>query len=126
MIRLAGSLIIESGEVLLIYRPEESHWEVPGGKVNGDESPTKAAVREAEEEIGVVLELERPFYTGEFQHKDEIFEWNGYIASIKEGRPQIREEKFEEFKWFSAEELNEIKLAPNLRMIENGLKRLLD
>jgi len=127
MIQLAGNIIIEEGKILLLYREDEGHWEVPGGKVEENESPTQTALREAREEIGVEIELERPFYTGEFQHEDEIYEWNGYIASIKEGRPEIQEDKFGELKWFSREELEDCeKLAPNIRMIESGLKRLLD
>ena len=124
--KLAGNIIIKDSKLLLLYRPEKNHWEVPGGKVKEDESATKAAVREAREEINVDVELERPFYTGEFQHENKIFEWNGYIASIKEGRPQIKEEKFEELKWFSAEELSECNnLASNIRMVEKGIMRLL-
>ena len=124
--KLAGNIIIKDSKLLLLYRPEKNHWEVPGGKVKEDESATKAAVREAREEINVEIELERPFYTGEFQHENEIFEWNGYIASIKEGRPEIMEEKIEEMKWFSAEELSDCdSLAPNIRMVEKGIMRLL-
>lgn len=127
MIKLSGVLIVEDGEILLLHREDENHWEVPGGKVEEDESATEAAVREAKEEIGVEVELKRPFYTGEFQHKNEIFEWNSYIASIKEGRPETQEEKFSGLKWFSASEMKkEDNLAPNLRMIESGLIRLLD
>ncbi len=145
MIQLAGNIIIEEGKILLLYRKDEQHWEVPGGKVKEDESPTQTAVREAKEEIGINIELERPFYTGEFQHEDQIYEWNGYIASIKKGRPEIQdavsgnetayssnsekccEDKFEELKWFSKEELEECKkLAPNIRMVESGILRLLE
>lgn len=128
MKRLAGNIIIEEGKILLLHRKDENHWEVPGGKVEEDESPTQAAIREAEEEIGVEIELERPFYTGEFQHNDQLFEWNSYISSIEDGRPEIREEdKFDDMKWFSLEEFEACKdLAPNLRMVEHGLKRLLN
>ena len=125
--QLAGNIIIEDGKLLLLFREDEDHWEVPGGKVEENESPTQAAVREVEEEIGVEIELEKPFYTGEFQHNGELFEWNSYIASIKDGRPEIQESKFSELKWFSKEEFEACDdLAPNLRMVEHGLKRLLE
>ena len=78
--KLAGNIIIKDSKLLLLYRPEKNIWEVPGGKVKKNESATEAAVREAKEEINVDVELERPFYTGEFQHENKIFEWNGYIA----------------------------------------------
>ena len=126
MIQLAGNIIIEEGKILLLYRKDEKHWEAPGGKVEENESPTQTAVREAKEEIGINIELERPFYTGEFQHEDQIYEWNGYISKIEEGRPEIQEDKFKELKWFSAEDLSECEeLAPNIRMVESGILRLL-
>lgn len=124
MIELAGNLIIREGKILLLYREDEDHWEVPGGKVEEDESPTEAAVREAEEEIGVKISLEKPFYTGEFQHEDELFLWNGYIAEINEGEPEIQESKFGKLEWIEGSELDDLELAPNLEMILPALRRL--
>jgi len=120
---LAGNLIIQEEKILLLYRKDEEHWEVPGGKVEEDDSPTEAAVREAEEEIGVEVELEKPFYTGEFQKEGQIFMWNGYVASISE-EPEVQEDKFEKLEWFEGSELDEIELAPNLEMILPALRKL--
>jgi 8-oxo-dGTP diphosphatase len=120
---LAGNLIILDGKVLLLYRKDEEHWEVPGGKVEEDESPTRAAVREAEEEIGVEPSLEKPFYSGEFQHNDQIFLWHCYKASI-EGEPEIKEDKFEKLKWFKASELDGLELAPNIELILPALRKI--
>lgn len=125
MIELAGNILIEDGEVLLIYRSDEEHWEVPGGKVEEDESPTQTAVREAEEEIGVEVELEKPFYTGEFMKEGEMFLWHGYIASTEE-TPSLQEEKFSDLEWVGKERLEELKLAPNLRQIEPALRKILN
>lgn len=124
MIELAGNLLVEDGEVLLIYRSDEDHWEVPGGKVEDDESPTQAAVREAEEEIGVEVQLDKPFYTGEFMKEGELFLWHGYIVSTEE-TPSLQEEKFSDLEWFGKEELDELELAPNLRQIEPALRKIL-
>jgi 8-oxo-dGTP diphosphatase len=124
MIELAGNLIVDDGKILLLYREDEQHWEVPGGKVEGDESATEAAVREAEEEIGVSVDLRKPFYSGEFQHDDQMFLWNCYVAEIVEGRPEIQEEKFEELEWFDPRELDDLDMAPNLEMILPALRKL--
>ncbi|QGA80916.1 NUDIX domain-containing protein [Candidatus Nanohalobium constans] len=124
MKELAGNLIVEDGKILLLYREDEEHWEVPGGKVEEDESPTEAAVREAEEEIGVEVSLEKPFYTGEFQHNDDLFLWNGYIAEIEEGEPEITEDNFGKLEWFEGSELDNLELAPNLKMILPALRKL--
>lgn len=121
---LAGNIIVDEGKLLLLYREDEKHWEVPGGKVEDGESPTEAAVREAEEEIGVSVELRKPFYSGEFQHGDNIFLWHGYLAEISEGEPEIQEDKFSELEFFEPSELDGLELAPNIRMILPALRKL--
>lgn len=121
---LAGNLIIESEKILLLYRKDEGHWEVPGGKVEEDENPTQAAVRKAKEEINIEVELQKPFYSGEFQHNNEIFLWHGYIAEFNNGEPELNEDKFEKLGWFRGQELDEMDLAPNLNMILPALRKL--
>lgn len=121
---LAGNLVVQDGKVLLLYRSDEEHWEVPGGKVEEGESPTEAAVREAKEEIGVDVSLEKPFYSGEFQHDDQIFLWHCYQASIDEGEPEVKEDKFEKLEWFKAWELDDLELASNIEMILPALRKI--
>jgi len=120
---LAGNLIVQNSKILLLYRKDEGHWEVPSGGVKENESPTEAAVREAEEKIGVEVSLEKPFYSGEFQHNDEIFLWHCYQASIEE-EPEVQENKFEKLEWVKASELDELELAPNIEMILPALRKI--
>ena len=124
MEELAGNLIVEEGKILLLYRKDEQHWEVPGGKVEEDESPTTAAIREAEEEIGVEVALKKPFYSGEFQKDEEIFLWHGYVSKIKEAEPEIQEDKFKELKWVEPNQLDDIEIAPNLEMVLPALRKI--
>jgi len=54
----AGALIERNGRLLLLCRaaePFKHHWGLPGGHVEADEDPQSAAIREAEEEIGLSL-----------------------------------------------------------------------
>ncbi len=122
--QLAGNLIVEDGKVLLLYRGDEEHWEVPGGKVEGSESPTEAAVREAKEEIGVEVELDKPFFSGEFQHENRVFLWHAYLSEIVGGEPKAEEEKFSELEWFKGTELDDLDLAPNLEMVLPSLRKI--
>ena len=68
--------------------------------------------------------MKKPFYTGEFQKGGEMYLWHGYIAEIT-GEPEIQEDKFTDSKWFTAEELDEEKVAPNIEMIEPALRKVL-
>lgn len=121
---LAGSLIRKNGEILLIYRKDEEQWEVPGGKVEEDESPTEAAVREAKEETGIEIELDKPFYSGEFQKDGEIFLWHCYLARLTQGNPEPSEDIIEKVEWFDPSDLSDLELAPNLVQILPAVRNL--
>src|SRR6267154_1232144 len=54
---VAVALVDVDGRVLLAQRPEGKSmaglWEFPGGKVDGDETPETALIRELKEELGI-------------------------------------------------------------------------
>jgi 8-oxo-dGTP diphosphatase len=59
---LVVAALIEDGDRVLLTRrkPHQSfpgHWEFPGGKVEKGESPTRALVREIQEEIGCRIQV---------------------------------------------------------------------
>lgn len=54
-------LIVQSGKLVLIRRrnpPHQGHWALPGGFVDVGETVEEAAVREANEETGLDVELQ--------------------------------------------------------------------
>jgi 8-oxo-dGTP diphosphatase len=52
----AGGVLLEDGQVLLVYRPRYQDWSLPKGKLDDGESPREAAVREVQEETGYSVE----------------------------------------------------------------------
>lgn len=61
-LQIALALIWREGELLIAQRALDadhlpSVWEFPGGKVEPNESPADAAVREAREEVGLEIEV---------------------------------------------------------------------
>jgi ADP-ribose pyrophosphatase YjhB (NUDIX family) len=51
--------IIQGGKVLLTLRRDFEVWCLPGGEVDTGESLSQAAIREAQEEVGLIVRLER-------------------------------------------------------------------
>ena len=54
----AAVLFFDDADRLLLVEPAytKTHWELPGGTVEANESPRAAAVREIEEELGLTVE----------------------------------------------------------------------
>ncbi len=53
-----GVMVVEDGRILLVHRamiPEKGKWSIPAGFVDSGEDPQETAVREAEEETGLVV-----------------------------------------------------------------------
>jgi 8-oxo-dGTP diphosphatase len=57
---VAAALIDADGRVLIAQRPQgkalEGLWEFPGGKIDPDERPETALIRELREELGIEVE----------------------------------------------------------------------
>jgi 8-oxo-dGTP pyrophosphatase MutT (NUDIX family) len=62
LVRAAGGVIVRSGpegepELLVVHRPRYDDWTLPKGKAEPGESDEECALREVEEETGLVCEL---------------------------------------------------------------------
>jgi 8-oxo-dGTP diphosphatase len=101
--------VIERGARILIgQRRNEGHhplkWEFPGGKVEADETPEAATVRELEEELGIRARVDREIMRYEFQYpgRSAILLIFHRIVDF-EGEPENRD--FEQIRWESPERL---------------------
>ena len=78
-----GSFIIlfdEQGRVLLCHRRDLDLWNLPGGGMQSGELPTEAAVREAREETGLEVVIERLVGVYGKADKDElVFAFTGRV-----------------------------------------------
>jgi 8-oxo-dGTP diphosphatase len=95
----AVALIDADGRVLLAERPEGKHlaglWEFPGGKVQPEETPEAALIRELAEELGidVVASCLAPFTFASYAYPDFHLlmplyvcrKWSG-IVTAREGQ----------------------------------------
>lgn len=77
-------VICRYNDFWLLTNHKERGLEFPGGKIEGDETPEEAAVREVMEETGA--EIERLVLIGQYQviGDDWYFVKNVYFANIKQ------------------------------------------
>jgi 8-oxo-dGTP pyrophosphatase MutT (NUDIX family) len=110
----------ERGRVLLAWHTGASDgWSTVGGAVDPGESPAEAAIREAREEIGVDVRIERLIDVLGGSDYEVIYP-NGdrtayvcavYEASIIDGDPAPADGELSKVSWFTREELAEIPLS---------------
>jgi 8-oxo-dGTP diphosphatase len=110
----AGVLLVDERErVLLALRtvaPEAGCWSILGGKVDFLETVQDCAVREAYEEAGVRVAIERLLCITDHMLPAENQHWvsPSYLARIVEGEAYNREpHKSEDLRWFGLDELPE-------------------
>ena len=73
----AGSraVIIQDGKILLSHETKSGWWLVPGGGLEGNETPEEGCIREVEEETGYIVRPVR-----EFLVLNEYYEEYRYIS----------------------------------------------
>ncbi len=100
-------------------------WEFPGGKIEHQEDPLQAAIREVEEEVGLVLKPSqlRSFKTYSYQREDKQIYLHVFLANNFE--PEVNRGK-----WFllsyesGANEIQEIIPPANINIINEVCRYL--
>jgi len=110
-IQVVGAALVRDGRVLAARRVQPSElaggWEFPGGKVEPDESPQAALVRECLEELGVTIAVGDRL--GEAS--DGSIRLTLYAATLIDGEPQPLEDH-DELRWLSADVLHDVPWLP--------------
>ncbi|HEY8586599.1 MAG TPA: Nudix family hydrolase [Rhodanobacter sp.] len=94
---VAAVMLDAHGRVLLAQRPAGKHlagmWEFPGGKLEPDETPMAALVRELHEEIGVNVVRAVPLIRVPQRHADRELLLDAWQVEQWEGQPQSLEQQ---------------------------------
>ena len=111
-----GAAIVRDGRALVAVRacePEKGRLDLPGGFLEVGEHPADGLVREAEEELGVKIEVTgAPILLATFTYgADGAYVLAiGFRAHIIEGEPQPTDD-VAQIRWVSSDELDDLDFA---------------
>lgn len=112
MIQVAVAIIVDAQQRILVtqrplHAPHGGCWEFPGGKLETNELPEQALIREVKEEVGLdVLECQ---LLGEvnFQYPDKAVQLITFLVTQFSGNATCLEGQLA-MKWLKQEELNPV------------------
>jgi len=114
--RTSNLILVNSrDEVLLQLRddiptiPYPNTWCLPGGHIEGEESPTECLVREMQEEMGIRLENLTKFMEMEYPDETEYF----FLAQMDFDVGDIELREGQAIDWFSRDTVRQLPTAHN-------------
>lgn len=113
IISVVAAVIVRNGCVLATqrgYGDFEGGWEFPGGKVEPDETPEEAIVREINEELNVDISIERLLVTVEHDYETFHLSMRCYVSSMLEDHVTLLEHHAA--KWLDSETIDSVDWLP--------------
>lgn len=118
-------LVINKGKILMIRRLEpelvDAHlkWEIPGGKVDFNENPQEAIVREIKEETGINSEVIRLLPLPYTQYWD--YPWGrqqtllfGFVCRYISVGIKLQDHRVDEVMWVEIEDVKKLDRLPGV------------
>lgn len=112
-IRVTAAIIIENNKVFATqrgYGEFKDGWEFPGGKIEPNEAPEEAIVREIREELDTEIEVVELLDTVEYDYPEFHLSMDCFICRIKSGNLVLKEH--EAAKWLTMETLDSVEWLP--------------
>ncbi len=124
-IELAGAILLDKdNKILLMHRntTDLKQWELPGGKMEKGELPEQTVVRELKEELNVKVQTIKYIGFKEFEDNGIMLKYHWYKCKIESGIPELMEEKFDNIKYFSNNELSKSnELSSNMKVLISNI-----
>lgn len=113
IVRVVAAIIIEGNKVFATqrgYGEFKDGWEFPGGKIEQNETPEEAIVREIKEELNVEIEVLNLLDKVEYDYPNFHLSMDCFVCKIKTGDLILKEH--EAAKWLTKDTLHSVEWLP--------------
>lgn len=105
-VRAAGGVVVRKARVCVIHRPDYDDWSLPKGKLDEGETHQQAALREVQEETGLICEVDgdelgRHEYTDRKGRPKTVRWWPMKVVEVG---PFVANDEVDELRWVTFEE----------------------
>ncbi len=115
-----GIILDENEQVLLCHRRDYDLWTLPGGGLEAGETPWQACVREVEEEVGLVVRVDRLVGVYSIPDRDDIV--FSFVCTIKGGELRTTDEA-DQIAYFAFREIPRNTSPKQVERIRDALNR---
>ena len=126
IVRVVAAVIRDGDKIFATqrgYGEYKGGWEFPGGKIEENETPQEALVREIKEELEVEIKVGKLIDTIEYDYPTFHLSMDCFWAKITSGEVVLKEH--EAAKWLTKETLDSVEwLAADIRLIETIYKEI--
>ena len=112
-VRVVAAIIIRDGKVFATqrgYGQWQGWWEFPGGKIEAEECPQEALVREIREELEAEIQVGELIETIEWDYPDFHLTMHCFVCSLVSESIHLNEH--EDSAWLTRETLHSVKWLP--------------
>ena len=112
-INVVAAIILQNNKILATqrgYGEFEGGWEFPGGKIEPDETPENAIVREISEELAIEIMVEKYITTVDYDYPNFHLHMQCFLCSVIQGDLTLLEHS--DAKWLSKENLETVNWLP--------------
>ena len=125
-VNVVAALILDDNKLLATQRSYgdfKGGWEFPGGKIQDNETPEEALIREIKEELDILIHVDSYFTTIEYDYPTFHLSMKCYWCSILEGTIKLLEAS--DSKWLTLDTIDSINWLPADKTIIKDLKNVL-
>jgi 8-oxo-dGTP diphosphatase len=109
---VVAGVLFEGGRVLLTQRKAGAHleglWEFPGGKIDPDEDPRDALVRELREELGIEVTVGAPLEVTSHRYPTKRVLLLFFEVERRPGSPEPRPLDVADLRWADRADLDRL------------------